>query len=143
MKKIIFSLIGLFLIGLSVSAQDKTDTANPEKKYTIDDCVNELTADKVQKTKVGYQFYFVDKDFVDGRTLKMSAVGPHLATHTPHRHAMDEFYYILEGTAEVYLDGETRVIKPHTSFYCPPNSEHGIRNVGDTELRYLVIKKEK
>jgi oxalate decarboxylase/phosphoglucose isomerase-like protein (cupin superfamily) len=28
-----------------------------------------------------------------------------------------------------------------TSFYCPSFSEHGIRNVGDTELKYLVIKK--
>jgi mannose-6-phosphate isomerase-like protein (cupin superfamily) len=27
------------------------------------------------------------------------------------------------------------------SFYCPPSVEHGIRNVGDTELKYLVIKK--
>ena len=30
---------------------------------------------------------------------------------------------------------------PTTSFYCPSNVMHGIRNVGDTELKYLVIKK--
>ncbi len=30
---------------------------------------------------------------------------------------------------------------PMSSFYCPPGSKHGIRNVGDTELKYLVIKK--
>ena len=29
----------------------------------------------------------------------------------------------------------------YTSFYCPSNVEHGIRNTGDTELKYLVIKK--
>jgi F420-0:gamma-glutamyl ligase-like protein len=28
-----------------------------------------------------------------------------------------------------------------TLFYCPSWHEHGIRNVGDTELKYLVLKK--
>ena len=28
-----------------------------------------------------------------------------------------------------------------TSFYCPTGSKHGIRNIGDTELKYLTIKK--
>ncbi len=140
MKKLIVFPF-LFLFCLTISAQQN----NPEnqKEFTIDECVNAFSAEKAKKTKVGYQYYFADADFVDGRTLKLSVVGPHLSTHAPHRHAMDEFYFILEGTAEVYLDGETRVIKPNTSFYCPPESEHGIRNVGDTELKYLVIKKEK
>lgn len=142
MKKKLFPLLLFAAFTFSVTAQ----TGNPEnaqKTYTIDNCVSEFSADKAQKTKVGYQYYFADKDFVDGRTLKLSVVQPHSSTHAPHRHAVDEFYYILEGTAEVYLDGETRVLKPNTSFYCPPNREHGIRNVGDTELKYLVIKKEK
>ena len=71
----------------------------------------------------------------------MSVVGPHAATHAPHKHAEDEFFFVLEGTAEVILNGETRVVRPYTSFYCPPDSLHGIRNPGDTELKYLVIKK--
>jgi oxalate decarboxylase/phosphoglucose isomerase-like protein (cupin superfamily) len=33
------------------------------------------------------------------------------------------------------------VAGPMTSFYCPSGSKHGIRNIGDTELKYLVIKK--
>ncbi len=28
-----------------------------------------------------------------------------------------------------------------TSLYCPPNIEHGIRNMGETEAKYLVVKK--
>jgi quercetin dioxygenase-like cupin family protein len=32
-------------------------------------------------------------------------------------------------------------VEPYTSLYCPSNVEHGIRNAGDTELKYLVIKK--
>ena len=112
-----------------------------EKEYTIKNCVNSFNMNDAQKTKVGYQYWFVDKDFIDGRTLKMSVVKPHEATHAPHQHSEDEFFFILEGKAQFHLNGETIVAGPYTSFYCPANSTHGISNVGDTELKYLVIKK--
>ncbi len=128
-------LILFLIIPILITAQDKT------KQFTIDECVSQFNWEDTVGTKVGYQFWFVDKSFLDGRTLKMSVVAPHKATHPPHSHAEDEFFFVLEGTAEFYLDGETRIGKPYSSFYCPPNSMHGIRNVGDTELKYLVIKK--
>ncbi|HQT90514.1 MAG TPA: cupin domain-containing protein [Candidatus Kryptobacter bacterium] len=109
--------------------------------YTIDNCVNEFNAANVESTKVGYQYWFADKKFADGKTVKLSVVRPHEATHAPHHHAEDEFFFVLQGKAEFYLDGRTKVAGPYTSLYCPSNSEHGIRNAGDTELRYLVIKK--
>jgi mannose-6-phosphate isomerase-like protein (cupin superfamily) len=96
--------------------------------------------DKIEKTGAGYQYWFADKKFVDGRTLKMSVVKPGKATHEPHTHAEDEFFFVLEGQAEFYLDGKKVVVGPYTSLYCPSNSKHGIRNAGDTELKYLVIK---
>lgn len=131
MKSIL--LIGMLLIsGTAVSQQ---------KQFTIDNCVNTFEAAKIESTKVGYQYWFADKNFLDGRTLKMSVVKPHAATHAPHRHAEDEFFFVIEGKAEFFLDGKTRTAGPLTSFYCPPNREHGIRNVGDSVLKYLVIKK--
>jgi quercetin dioxygenase-like cupin family protein len=134
---IIFSVI----ISTSVIAQEKEVTKIGQKKFTIDNCVNEFNMDKIVKTEVGYQYWFADKDFLDGRTLKLSVVAPHSATHLPHKHAEDEFFFVLEGTAEFYLDGKTKVAGPYTSFYCPSNVMHGIKNVGDTILKYLVIKK--
>ncbi|MBN2236925.1 MAG: cupin domain-containing protein [Bacteroidales bacterium] len=97
-------------------------------------------ADTVQ-TKVGYQYWFADKNFIDGRTLKMSVVAPHQATHAPHKHIEDEFFFVLEGTATFYLDGKTMTAGSYTSFYCPSMVMHGISNAGDTELKYLLIKK--
>lgn len=141
MKKLILKLILLFAVSYSLPAQNKADSVKVEKQFTIDNCVTEFSMDKAIKTEVGYQFWFADRDFIDGRTLKMSVVAPHSATHPPHKHIEDEFFFILEGTAEFYLEGKTKVAGPYTSFYCPSNVEHGIRNVGDTELKYLVIKK--
>lgn len=141
MKNLLLNLFLLFAVSYSLSAQNKPDSAKVEKQYTIDNCVTEFSMDKTDKTQVGYQFWFADRDFIDGRTLKMSAVAPHSATHPPHKHVEDEFFFVLEGTAEFFLAGKTKVAGQYTSFYCPSNVEHGIRNVGDTELKYLVIKK--
>ncbi len=112
-----------------------------EKKFVLNNCVNEFNLSKIESTKVGFQYWFVDKNFLDGRTIKMSVVKPHSATHPPHKHLEDEFFFILEGKAELYLDGKTKEVEGLASFYCPTNIEHGIRNIGDKELKYLVIKK--
>jgi quercetin dioxygenase-like cupin family protein len=128
-----------FYISTALSQSDSQE--NKEKEFTLENCINEFDMNKAEKTKAGYQYWFVNKEFLDGRTLKLSVVGPHSATHAPHKHSEDEFFFVLEGAAEFYLNGETKTAGPYTSFYCPPNSEHGVRNVGDKELKYLVIKK--
>lgn len=112
-----------------------------EKEYTIEECVNRFSEDKTVPTKVGYQYWFADKDFLDGRTLKMSVVAPGKATHPPHKHVEDEFFFVLEGKAKFYLDGKEVIVEANTSLYCPSWSMHGISNAGETELKYLVIKK--
>ena len=142
MKKAKKCFLVLFILGSLSFAQKKNDSTNVvNKTFNIEYCVNQFNINDAQKTKVGYQYWFADKDFLDGRTLKMSVVKPHEATHAPHKHVEDEFFFVLEGTAEFYLEGKTVVSGPYTSFYCPSWYEHGIRNVGDTELKYLVIKK--
>ena len=129
----IFSIVILCFVVQITTAQEKT--------YTIEECVNTFSEDKTVPTKVGYQYWFADKDFLDGRTIKMSVVAPGKSTHAPHKHVEDEFFYVLEGTAKFFLDGKEVVVEANTSLYCPSWSMHGISNAGDTELKYLVIKK--
>ncbi len=116
-------------------------TQNAGRRPAIDSCVNEFSMAHIESTKAGYQYWFVDRNFLDGRTIKLSVVRPRGATHPPHAHPEDEFFFVLEGTAEFHLAGDTRMAGPYTSFYCPPSVLHGIRNAGDRELKYLVIKK--
>jgi len=135
------SIISIALVTFCLAFIGSIQVIAQEKEYTIENCVNHFTVDKATKTESGYRYWFADKDFIDGRTLKLSVVAPHQATHPPHAHEVDEFFFVLEGTAKFYLDGETAVAGPYTSFYCPSNVAHGISNAGDTELKYLVIKK--
>lgn len=139
MKKIIV-LISIFFLFAAISVSNAQENKKV-KQYNIENCISKFDMSKTVKTSVGYQFWFADKDFIDGRTLKMSVVAPKQATHAPHKHADDEFFFVLEGTAKFYLDGKTTTGGAYTSFYCPPGSEHGISNAADTELKYLVIRK--
>ncbi|WP_294965968.1 cupin domain-containing protein [uncultured Flavobacterium sp.] len=125
---------------ITFAQEIKKESATPQ--YTIENCVNHFDINKATKTKVGYQYWFANKDFTQENTLKMSIVEPGKSTHAPHHHPEEEFFYILEGTAEFFLDGKTVTAGPNTSFYCPPNAEHGISNAGKTDLKYLVIKKD-
>jgi quercetin dioxygenase-like cupin family protein len=145
-KMIIQKLALAFLLTCSFLkfslAQEQAQKAGPEMKYTIENCINPFNMDKAVKTSVGYQYWFIAQNFLeDGLTVKMSVVGPRMATHAPHKHAGDETFFVLEGTAQFFLNGKTITGGPYTSFYCPENSEHGISNAGNTELKYLVIRK--
>ncbi|WP_378187350.1 cupin domain-containing protein [Aquimarina sp. W85] len=108
--------------------------------FTIENCVNTFTKANVIPTQSGYQYWFVAKEFANGKILKMSTVAPGKSTHAPHTHQEDEFFYVLEGKAAFFLEGEEVIVEANTSLYCPSNTLHGIRNVGITDLKYLVIK---
>ncbi len=133
-------VIALTIAFICTSSLGQTQDS-AKKSYSIDNCVNAFDPAKVESTKAGYQYWFVDKDFLNGRTVKMSVVAPHAATHPPHNHPEDEIFFVLEGHAEFFLEGRTKTAGSYTTFYCPPNLKHGIRNVGDDTLKYLVIKK--
>ena len=137
----IFVLTPILVLG--AAAQQKGPMANePDStRWTIEHCVNQFSNDNIEKTEAGYQYWFVNKDLAGGKTLKMSVVKPHSATHAPHAHAEEEFFFVLEGKIEFFLNGGRKVVGPYASLYCPSNVEHGIRNVGDTEAKYLVVKK--
>jgi mannose-6-phosphate isomerase-like protein (cupin superfamily) len=138
-RNIILTLV-LFLTFENFQAQE-TKSVSDNKTFTIENCVNEFNKDDAHKTNSGYRYWFVDKNFIDGRTIKLSVVEAGKATHAPHVHENDEFFFILEGKAKFHLDGKETVVGPYTSLYCPSNIPHGISNAGDTELKYLVIKK--
>jgi mannose-6-phosphate isomerase-like protein (cupin superfamily) len=140
-KKRMRSIAVIMCIFGAVVHADAAQASADTSKFTIENCVNIFNPSKVDSTAVGYQYWFVNKQFLDGRTLKMSVVAPHKATHAPHQHKEDEFFFVLEGQAEFVLNGETKTAGPYASFYCPSGSLHGIRNAGDTVLKYLVIKK--
>ena len=136
MVAVAFLAIGFVLGKLTQSKQ----LFAAQRQLTLADCVSTLDPANVQKNSRGWAFWFVKKELTGGVNVKMSQVGPRLASHAAHPHEEAEVFYILQGTAELTLADESIAAGPNSTLYCPPGALHGIRNAGDDSLRYLVIK---
>ncbi|MCL4301870.1 MAG: cupin domain-containing protein [Anaerolineae bacterium] len=54
-----------------------------------------------------------------------------------HRHAPAELYYLLAGEGMVTIDGTEYPVGVGTAVFIPGNAAHGIRNTGQTLLRFF------
>ena len=71
------------------------------------------------------------------QSLAEARLAPGLAT-TPHHHKVtEEIYYLLSGSAEMTLEGESRPVGPGDAIAIPPGARHTIRNTGPEELVFL------
>ena len=110
-------------------------------RKNIDDYFNVFSEARTESSQSGWAYWFVREPSTEtGMNLKMTYVDKQTETHPPHQHIEKEIFYIIEGQAEVFMSGVTRVIGPNTSMYCPPDVIHGIKRIDDKPLKYLVIK---
>ena len=57
-----------------------------------------------------------------------------------HSHPGDEISYVLEGEAELLIDGEPpRLVKAGEAFVIPAGKVHGARNPGGAPLRFVGV----
>ncbi|MCW1884638.1 cupin domain-containing protein [Luteolibacter flavescens] len=57
----------------------------------------------------------------------------------PHRHDHeDEWFYVVEGRAEFFKDGEWTEVPPGTAVFMPRGSVHTFRNAGETPLKQII-----
>ena len=54
-----------------------------------------------------------------------------------HSHEPEQMYYILEGCGVMTVDGKEQEIQSGDCIFIPSYSKHGLKNTGDTILRYL------
>lgn len=60
--------------------------------------------------------------------------------HAFHRHpALEEIIYIVSGTAEQWVDRESRLLGPGETAHIPPDVVHGTYNAGEDTLVFLAI----
>ena len=57
-----------------------------------------------------------------------------------HVHFSDEqFLYIVSGKGEHYINGEGNIVTAGDYFHCPPGVYHATHNLGDDDLRIMVV----
>jgi quercetin dioxygenase-like cupin family protein len=58
----------------------------------------------------------------------------------PHKAPVDAFFYVLEGTPSVEIEGETAQASPDTLIPSTAEHLHSIRNESTGLVRFLVVK---
>lgn len=76
---------------------------------------------------------------LDELEMHITTLNPGLASHPPHHHPNEELVIIREGIVETLSDGAWKRIGPGSIIFNASNSEHALRNVGDTPATYFVI----
>lgn len=77
-----------------------------------------------------------------GRKLKFihDDILPPGASVGPHPHADDEeYYYILSGTGDMLLDGQSHPVSAGDLAAVFPGGSHALSNTGPGPLRFLVV----
>lgn len=70
----------------------------------------------------------------------VAVIRPGWEIHPPHQHAEEEYLMVVEGGGTWHLNGQERDAKPGDMQYAAPWDVHGIKNTGNTPLRFVVWK---
>ncbi len=71
-------------------------------------------------------------------SLAHATVPPGQATR-PHRLTTAEVYYVIKGTGEMFIDGDSEPVGPGCAVYIPPGAAQYIENIGVGDLTFLCI----
>jgi quercetin dioxygenase-like cupin family protein len=96
---------------------------------------------KVETLPWGPHDWMCRPDLVEADKLLMVRVHmPPGQGHAFHRHPeMEEIIYILEGTAEQWVDRDKKILKAGEMAHIPMDMVHGTYNAGSGTLRFLAI----
>ncbi len=96
----------------------------------------------VKKTKVGESRSVcrAPTATLDELEMHVTTLNKGQAPHPPHQHADEELLIIKEGNVEAFVAGEWIKLGPGSVIFQAANIEHGIRNVGEGQATYHVIK---
>jgi len=79
----------------------------------------------------GGQANFIDASIVP--------VGADIGIHT-HEFDNEEIYIVLDGRGLMHVDGEEFEVAPGDVIVNRPGGTHGLKNIGDVDLRLIVIE---
>lgn len=66
-------------------------------------------------------------------------IAPHTTDIEETSHPGEEFYYVLKGTATVYIDGREHTVVQGESIHFPSMHSHTITNTEDEELELISV----
>ena len=93
------------------------------------------------------QKYGARRNFFDSPTATLANLECHVTTinpgespHAAHKHPEEELMFVKEGTIEVLVNGALKRVGPGSVIFQASNQLHSIKNVGQTQATYHVLK---
>lgn len=74
---------------------------------------------------------------VENQSLAEATLPPGTATERHYHKISEELYFLLEGSGEMEIDGETSPVGPGDAILIPAGAWHQITSTGTTTLRFL------
>ena len=102
----------------------------------------DVTAD-VQDWGQFLPYYVGDTDFTSGALTGVAEIKPGQEIHPPHKHIEEEYLMILEGNGTWTIEDQDFPAKAGDILYAEPWVSHGIKNTGNTTLKFVVFKYNK
>lgn len=109
------------------------------KEYTMKDCLVPFNESTLVR-KGGERTMWLLTNEISGGLNAQLHLSEHSSLNNELKQTEQKVYFILEGKAEVSVNGETKVIEALSSFYCPPNTKHNIRKADGNMLTYIVVR---
>ena len=93
------------------------------------------------KGAISFREIFDKNDFKSSlQFLHETSIMPN-STIGYHKHSgNEEIYYIVEGKGLMEVDGEEKVVGHGDAVITHSGSSHGLKNIGDKELKILVFE---
>ena len=70
-------------------------------------------------------------------------VPPGVSEHRHYHERAQQFFYVLEGTAHMEIDGEVSEVVAGSGIHVPSGVPHQLMNKTEQKLRFLVISQPK
>lgn len=89
--------------------------------------------DKVPKVDIGQGILLQ----VIGNGQHLNAIHWNLPDNSlipAHSHSQEQFGYVIQGSLELEMNGQTFLIKKGDSYVIPPGEVHSFKAIGDTEV---------
>ena len=77
---------------------------------------------------------------LDELSYHITTLNPGQEPHPPHQHADEELLIVKEGTVEALVAGDWVKLGPGSVIFQAANIDHAIRNAGEGQATYHVIK---
>lgn len=86
-----------------------------------------------------FTFFSGDITDTDAMSAGLMEIEPHGGSLAPHRHTQPEIYYVVEGSGQLTIDGETTRVTAGCAAFIPGDAEHALRNDTPDPLRVFYV----